>query len=112
MVSERESCVPVLPQQTSRRARNQLDGQLRWWRAEDGHVIPGVYVAAEPDVCGHSLTSVTRKMATQMAMPSIHFLSWRSSGMAAPITVDTCGNRQGHRQAGSHGGVWLCVCVC
>lgn len=43
-----------------------------------------------------------------MAIPSIHFFSWRSSGMAAPSTVDTCGNKAGP-QAGSHGGVSVCV---
>lgn len=44
-----------------------------------------------------SLTSVTRKIAAQIAMPSIHFLSARSSGMAAPSTVDSCRNAQQDR---------------
>lgn len=46
----------------------------------------------------HAPTVVTRKMATQMATPSIHLRSRRSSGMAAPSTVDSCAERSARVQ--------------
>lgn len=38
----------------------------------------------------HPPTTVTTAAATQMAMPSSHARSARSSGTTSPATVDTC----------------------
>lgn len=54
------------------------------------HHHPASKVPSRVHMMCDSLTSVTRKMAHQIAMPSIHLRSARSSGMAAPMTVDSC----------------------